>query len=444
MHFRLPLAVTLILVAATAAVGVDQAGACTCAPLDPRDRLADGDPAVLGEVVARRATEPAGYAYTVRVEDAFNATLGAEVVIDGGSMSAACGFTWRVGQRVGAFLHREAGEWTTDLCSLIAPAELRRALEPYPRARGHGRVALLAGGSFTKSRLMALDRRGRVLGYGLGAGDVSEISVCPGSRRSAELVRSRASTDVVAVRDLRTLRIVHSRRAPKDTGELRCANRAGTSLFAAGIRYTRASPQGRVRVVRLTRRRPIVLATVPGDTVALARGTAYVADSTQILEIDLSDRGVRSLALFPNAGSLAPSPDGARLAVSAARHGVRVIHLATGRVIGSAPAGQPFWSSPNRLLVRGVGRPRLYDSDLRPLRRLPAFRVGSQALLGDLVFGVDGRRLVSLDLQRARRALVGLLPDQNTFALEAVPGAPLLRTRRAAPAGTARCRDQPS
>ena len=72
MPFRLPLAVTLILLAATTALGVDQAGACSCARLDPRDRLAEGDPAVLGEVVSRRAVgdEPfdSVYEYTVRVE----------------------------------------------------------------------------------------------------------------------------------------------------------------------------------------------------------------------------------------------------------------------------------------------------------------------------------------------------------------------------------------
>ena len=456
MGRRLPLAVALValsLLATAAALRVDPAGACSCAGLDPRDRLAAGTPAVTGEVLSRRRLDEqpgdTTFEYTVRVERAFNASPGSEIVITSGSNSGACGFTWRVGQRVGAFLEEGEGRWTTNLCSLVEPAELERALDPYPRALGRGRVALLAGGSFTKSRLMALDRRGRVLGYGLGAGDVSEISVCPGSRRSAELVRSLASTDLVAVRDLRTLRIVHSRRAPKDTVELRCADRAGTSLFAAGVRYTRASPGGRVRVVRLTRRRASVIATVPGRTVALARGAAYAADSAQILEIDLSDGGARRLARFPDADSLAPSPDGTRLAVSAARHGVRMLELPTGRAIGHARAGQPVWSSADRVLVRGVGRPRLYDSELRPQRRLPGFRAGSQAPVGDLVFGVDGRRLVSLDLRRARRALVRLLPDQDTFALEAVPGAPLVRTRRVAPAvataSTARhCRDQPS
>ena len=457
MGRRLPLTVALValsLLATAAALNVEPAGACSCAGLDPRDRLAAGTPAVTGEVVSRRqlGEQPAGTTveYTVRVERAYNASPGSEIVITSGSNFGSCGFTWTVGERVGAFLDRGDGGWTTNLCSLVEPAELERALEPYPKALGHGRVALLAGGSFTGSRLMALDRRGRVLGYGLGGGDVSEIAVCPGSRRSAELVRSRARTDLVAIRDLRTLRIVHSRRAPKDTGELRCASRSGTKLFAAGVRYTRASPRGRVRVVRLTRSGARVIATVPGDTVALARGAAYAADSAQILAIDLADGGARRLALFPDAGSLAPSPDGTRLAVSAARHGVRVIELATGRTIGHAPAGQPVWSSQNRLLVRGVGRPRLYDSALRPQRRLPSFRVGSQAAVGDLVFGVDGRRLVSLDLRRARRALVGLLPDEDTFALEAVPGAPLVRTRRVAPAPAAssarrqRCRDQPS
>ena len=41
-------------------------------------------------------------------------------------MSGACGFTWEVGERVGAFLDREAAAWTTNLCSLVEPAELER------------------------------------------------------------------------------------------------------------------------------------------------------------------------------------------------------------------------------------------------------------------------------------------------------------------------------
>ena len=48
---------------------------------------------------------------------------------------------------------------------------------------------------------MALDARGRVLGYGFGEGETRAISVCPGATRSAELVLRRRGLSV-AVRDL--------------------------------------------------------------------------------------------------------------------------------------------------------------------------------------------------------------------------------------------------
>jgi len=257
--------------------------------------------------------------------------------------------------------------------------------------------------------------------------------VCPGARRSAELVRARAGHTRVAVRDLRTLRVVRSRRAPADSVELRCADRRGTALFAAAVDYPRAHRLGRARVVRLTPRGPRTIATLSGDAVALARGAAYVADQDTVRVLDLAGGAPRPLGPFPDAGQIAPSPDGTRVALSAAGHGARLLELPSGRSLGHAPAGQLTWLSPKRLLVRGVGSPRLYDGRLRPLRRLPWFRAVGQAPVGSLVFGVDRRRLVALDLRGGRPSQVAVLPDPDTHALVAVPGAPRVRVPRVAP-----------
>ena len=284
---------------------------------------------------------------------------------------------------------------------------------------------------------MALDRRGRVLGYGFGAGDVTNLSVCPWLQALRGARASRSGHHAGGGARPAALQVVRSLKAPGDTVELLCTSRSGTSLFTAGVRYPRASPRGRIRLFRVTRGGPRLIATTPGHTVALTSRAAYVADPAEVSVIGLSDGVARRLAPFPDAGYLAPSPDGTRLAVSAARHGVRLLELPTGHTLSEAGSGQPVWLSPDRLLVRGVGRPRLYDSNLRQQQRLPGFRARGQALVGDLLFGVNKRRLVALDLGRGGRSQVAWLPDPDTFSLRAVPGAPRLRTPRVRPAACA-------
>ena len=446
MLLRLTLAAALLTLAISVAIGADLARACSCAPTDPRDRLADGEPAVIGEVEARRTVEstPAGevFEYTVRVERGLNASLGPVVMIRGASNGGACGFRWEVGQRVGAFLWREGGNWTTGLCSLVSPAALAAATKPYPRARGRGRVALLLGGSFAGARVMALDRAGRVLGYGFGPGSVGELSVCPGARRSAELVHAGAGTTRVAVRELRTLRVLRSLPAPRATTALRCADRSGRRLFAAGVHYPRANPRGRVRIARLTRGGPRRVAAAGGDTVALTGTRAYVAGRSAVLAVDLATGRSANLASYPDAGAIAPGPFGTRLAVSGVRHRTRVFALPGGDLLGEVAGGVPAWLPDGRLLVSGTGGTHIYGADLAPLRRLPRLPASPGAVLANRAYGVARRRLYALDLVSGRRRGV-TLPDPDTFALAPVPGAPRIHAPRTAPspaaAATAAC-----
>src|SRR5688572_22842386 len=105
---RLPrrlLCAGLLALAGTLALGMERAGACSCADLDPRDRFESGEPALIGRVVSSGPSErnhPFGgpaTRYVVRVERALNARLGEEVAVLGSDISV-CGFRWRVGQRV--------------------------------------------------------------------------------------------------------------------------------------------------------------------------------------------------------------------------------------------------------------------------------------------------------------------------------------------------------
>jgi hypothetical protein len=85
---------------------------------------------------------------------------------------------------------------------------------------------------------MALDLRGRILGYGFGGGEARQISVCPGSRVAAELV-ARGRQLGVAVRGLRLLRRLSYARLPVNTrgiqpsqATLRCQADDASSVHA--------------------------------------------------------------------------------------------------------------------------------------------------------------------------------------------------------------------
>ena len=437
MSARLKLAALVVPLALATAVGVDRAGACSCVAVDPRDWLATGRPAVIGEVTASREVEtsPEGPVneYTLRVERAFNASLRAEISIrTPSSRQSSCGFTLEIGDRVAAFLSRRDGDWNTSLCALTDPAELVAATAPYPRARGRGRVALLSGGSFASARLMALDQRGRVLAYGFGRGDVERISVCPGSRYAVELVRQGARSRA-AVRDLRSMRVVRSLALPGATVELSCGDRRGRAIHAAALEYSGTYQGGRLRVLRAAPARATTIATLGGDVIAFGRTTAYVGGQRTVSAVDLATGGVRTLTRLESPDELAISPDGTRLAVNGARRGLRLVDAAGGRLLGRVRSGRPAWVGRSRLLVRGTGRPRLYDRNLRPLRRLDGFSAVGEARAGRRVFGVSGRRLVAVGLKSGRRRQVALLPDPDTYALVAVPGSPELRAPRRAP-----------
>lgn len=116
------------------AVTASGAAACSCALVDPVERLANGDPALIGEVTARRPLDPpkdlppdAVYEYDVRVERELNVDLPETVTLSSYTNGAACGFEWDVGQRVGAFLYSSDDGWATNLCMLVAPAKLQAA-----------------------------------------------------------------------------------------------------------------------------------------------------------------------------------------------------------------------------------------------------------------------------------------------------------------------------
>ena len=187
-RMRLFLAGVVAAVAVVAATATP-AHACSCAMPDPRSLLAQTDGAFVGRLIERRDLGDGRAVFTFRVERRVKGAMGSTVDVESASNGAACGLETTIGARIGLFLERRAGRWTSSLCWQVSPDDLLAAAQPLPPPNGRGPATLLVAGRFGPARLLALDDRGRTLAYGRGAGTILLISVCPGARRMAELVQ---------------------------------------------------------------------------------------------------------------------------------------------------------------------------------------------------------------------------------------------------------------
>jgi hypothetical protein len=442
----------VVVVGVALAVWADLAAACSCADQDERDRLEQGHRAVIGRVLEERALDDRRqrFAYRVRVERSVGVPLPREieVFVD----FTQCG-TLQVGRRQGIFITRRGDAWRTNGCSIVSAAALERALRPYRRPTGSGRLALLAAGSFGNARLMALDTRGRVLGYGFGEGETRSISVCPGAARSAEVVMGRRSVRV-AVRDLNTLGVARSvalplRRNQLDTGRpfpLRCADADGAAVHVAVGDYIRRTQFDRMRIFRVDASGAHLTASLEGSTAAFGPGTAYVGRyGHAIIAVDLAGGATRRVTGARAAEPMSVSPDGARLAFYDSER-LRVVDVVTGaersRRVGYGQAIE--WLDSDRLLFRSGSRAIVYDTRLQRLRRYRFVRFYGQAHLGGRVYGTSRYSLRALDLETGHKSGVASLTDRGILDLVEVPEQPLIEPGTRRPPGPARARGSSS
>jgi hypothetical protein len=439
--------IAVAIASAGALAAASGAGACSCAGLDPREALEQVDAAVIGtalwseEVNARRGTH-------LRVERAFKAELGVEVVVDTGRADGDggdCSLELADGDRVGLYLSRtDAGGWSAGLCSLVDPVDLERAAGPIPAPLGRGKVALVAALGLAGHRLAALDVRGRVLAYGRGAGRPTGVELCPGARRLVELVAVRRRREAV-VRRLPDLHAVRSFRVPRSEGlDVECRDRAGRDMLVLTHGY--GEPVARGRLLRFTggRRRLIHRGTVVEMAV---RGRQVYLETgrwgREIVALDLRTGARRHVATVPRIpGELVVSPDGRALATVAYNpfgmsHAV-VIRPGAKRVVRRVPLGEGAggsvaWTGRDRLLYGGEGHDfRLFDGALRTVSRFRSHLGGSRfmAARGRTVFGVDEDRLLAARTPGLRVRRLAHLPSSEVYALAAVTGAPPMRTAR--------------
>ncbi len=426
-------------------VSADLASACSCADVDERDRLEAGEKAIIGRVLEEREIDARRqrFAFRIRVERSIGFRLSGEIelqLLDFG----ACG-TPMVGRRQGIFILRRAGGWRSYGCSIVAGSALARALRPYGRPLGSGRVALLAGGSFGDARVMALDARGRPLGYGFGQGETRSISVCPGGTRSVELVATRRSLSV-AVRDLNTLAVTRSAALPVrawtlDIGRstpLRCDDADGTAHVVVGD-YIQRKRFERTRIFQYDATGIRRVATLEGSTAALGAGTAYVGRFGEaIFAVDLATGAARRMTAVRGPQPMELSPDGARLAYYDSDR-LHVLDVATGEKHSrKIHYGQAIeWLDSGRLLFRMSGTAVMYDTDLRRLRRYPFVRMYGEAHVEGRVYGTARYRLRALDLETGRKLGISSLTDRGITDLVGVPEQPMIEPGKRRPASVA-------
>ncbi len=211
------------------------ASACSCAPQPPSDRLAAGEPAVIGVVVATTDLGPVGpalfdhsYAYTVRVERAFNLDAGTEITIHGNTNDGMCGFTWSTGQRVGAFLYGTADRWSTGSCGLVFPEALEAAA-----------AAPESSPDEADGPVVRAFRGGRAVIAGARSGNQLErLAVKPRVR-----IRLRLETPA------RSIRVALARPNGKRVGRTRAAESIGRNSVAWRTTLPRRLPRGADRLL---------------------------------------------------------------------------------------------------------------------------------------------------------------------------------------------------
>lgn len=132
---RIVLAALTVLLAAGGLLVVEAgpASACSCrAGVPVEESLAESDGAFVGVFVGR--DDPLGQGEIVssgrrvlnhfQVERPVKGEIGERVDVQAAAEGASCGLGLEVGQRTGLLLRRDAGGWTSGLCSQVEPQAL--------------------------------------------------------------------------------------------------------------------------------------------------------------------------------------------------------------------------------------------------------------------------------------------------------------------------------
>jgi hypothetical protein len=422
-------------------LGAAQAAhACSCALDDPRDALHGSDGAFVGTLVERTEVDEQTALFTFEVETAVKGTLGAEVDVRSASNGASCGLEVGVGQRIGLLLYTaDDGAWASGLCSQVDPDVLVRAARPLPPPDGVGPVRFVVGGNLGENRLMALDRKGRTLGYGAGEGYAQDVHVCAGATvvleaavvgRQARLVlRELPSLDVIS-----TITLAETRRPwlPQTA----CTSRSGGRLLA----FERHEAEYWLHRVTGSTDRVVWHGHV--RDVLIQGGHAYVIDGVELFEVNMRDGNLEPLAPIPaHIQGISISPDGDMLAgfVFGPRYGAtpapsRVISVritdgvVSGFELTDYALGQVAWLDARTIAYfpGGSDDHRAWLLDARTMRSVGGFDgwyAAESVVLGGSAFGIGWGQLARAGLADGDVRLVRAFDGPETFVLDVVPSA---------------------
>jgi hypothetical protein len=457
------------------AVPVSPAHACTCASGgDPRERLAAADGAFIGTLVSRRETGPLGsiistgrdVIYTFEVAEAVKGDLGRRVEVHSAAAGMSCGFEVPPGEPIGVLLEGGNGTWRSGLCGQIDPGQLRTAAAPLPAPDGHPPAALVVGGGFGEARLLALDRQARTLAYGYGAGDTTQLSVCPDGHRILELVRDHPKPSRLALRELPDLRLVWERPLPPQPSSvyadsLRCLSGDGSAyVFASNGGDPRWSPSA--TLLRVSPTTTTVLYRGTARSIAFGPDVAYLNEgrwgeqigrinlrSGQLTPVLTGPRYMTRLALRPDGLALATQVWGDDLVQQPGQNNrsPRPAHAVVINLQPSPPrirttplrpadqtetgrqmwAGNMVWLTSHRVgffpADHGAPRAMIFDRSLRELGGIDQWAASTTLLIGNDVVGLGQGKLSVADLPNGPARVLQQFQSSETFALAALPGA---------------------
>ena len=416
----------VVAIAATLGLGLAERGhACSMTapahPAEPRASVADADAIFTGTLIAVRPKDPgAMYApapqiYTFAVEERLKGDLGERVEATHWSCG---GFNGAIGQRGSFLLSRAGGEW---FVNEVGAETLQRGLLPWPTPTGAGRPAFVAGGHFGLIRTALLDSGGRTIAYGGGRGAVTALSVCPGGRMLAELVRLDERI-VLALRELPSMRVAHELelRATGFGQNVVCTRRDGSDVIVGAVLYGRSRTE--TQLLRVTSIGTRMLAAAPSLSFAIRGTRVYVSLSDGRLVVrDLASAMRRTVPRIRVAlRALSVSADG-RVVAGLSDESLVVVDLVRGSTVAMPWLGGvgTRWIARRTLAAWSRAGLQILDETLRPVRSPWDWRVHTTAVVGGSVFGVDweGRFLT----QRNGRVIVlGTLFSPAVTVLETI------------------------
>ena len=367
-------------------------------PMEPRAVVAGADAAFTGTLIAVRPKDPgalfrpAPHVVAFAVDEWHKGDEGDRVEAVNWLGGSCGGIDGTVGRRGSYLLSRQNGEWNV---VAIAPEVLQRGLLPWPRPAGSGRAAFVAGGHFGLLRTALLDARGRTLAYGLGAGAVTALSVCPGRKVVVELVRVGESIRI-SMRELPSLGLLRETELrPRGYGEsVSCRSRTGADVLASVYSFQRTPPETQlVRVTsvgtRVVERAPRLAVAVRGELAAIS-----LSDGRLLLR-DLATGTRRALLRTGRLlTGMSISPD-RRFVTGFTGERLVVADLLERKLRAKRLAGfqnQTRWVGPRSFSAWSPGQRgklELFDHALRRLQPGWAWPAHTTTVSGSSAFGVD-------------------------------------------------------